>query len=100
MAPISNLSMEGNKMSTEEVENMPHAVGPSWETVGKFQTFTEADAKRTELKEDETLEVKVRYLGGSTSPFFAVKTRTDPNIAKREEKKKRKARLNKKRRKK
>lgn len=87
-------------MSTEEVENTAHPVGAPWQIVEKFQTFGEADAKRTELQEDETLQVKVRYLGRNTNPFFAVKTRTDPGITKREEKKKRKAKLDKKRRKK
>jgi CelD/BcsL family acetyltransferase involved in cellulose biosynthesis len=99
--------MEGNKMSTEEVAKVGHQEGPSWKTVGRFPTFEEADQKRLELVMEEDLQVKVHWQGKANHRYYAVKTREDPSIAlaaalnaKREEKKRRKAKLNKKRRKK
>ena len=86
-------------MSTEEVE-VPHQEGAAWSIVGRFPTFEAADAKRSELTEEKDLQVKVHYQGPSNRKFYAVKTRIDPSIAKREEKKRRKAKLSKKRRKK
>jgi hypothetical protein len=98
--------MEGNKMSTEEVETK-HEDGPSWNIVAKCATFDEADQRRLELAMEEDLQVKVHWQGKVNNRYFAVKTRIDPNVAleealnqKRAEKKKRKAKLNKKRRKK
>lgn len=93
-------------MSTEEVETK-HEDGPSWKTVAKCATFDEADQKRLELAMEEDLQVKVHWQGKVNNRYFAVKTRMDPRIAleealniRRAEKKKRKAKLNKKRRKK
>jgi len=86
-------------MSTEEID-VPHQDGPAWNIVGRFPTFEAADAKRTELTEEKDLQVKVHYQGPVNRKFYAVKTRIDPSIAKREEKKRRKAKLSKKRRKK
>ena len=86
-------------MSTEEVE-AGHQEGPAWEIVAKCATYDEADQRRLELTMEEDLQVKVHYQGSSTQKFYAVKTRQDPAIAKREEKKRRKAKLSKKRRKK
>ncbi len=93
-------------MSTEEVETK-HEDGPAWTIVAKCATFDEADQKRLELAIEEDLEVKVHWQGKVNNRYFAVKTRQDPLIAleealnqKRTDKKKRKAKLNKKRRKK
>jgi len=86
-------------MSTEEV-GVPHQDGPAWNIVGRFPTFEAADAKRTELTEEKDLQVKVHYQGPANRKFYAVKTRIDPSVVKREEKKRRKAKLSKKRRKK
>jgi hypothetical protein len=98
--------MEGNKMSTEEVETK-HEDGPAWKTVAKCTTFDEADQRRLELAMEESLQVKVHWQGKVNHRYYAVKTRQDPRIAleealnqKRALKKKRKAKLNKKRRKK
>lgn len=107
MAHVRHISMEGNKMSTKEVELTESTPvsdlgeeGPRWSVQGKFQTFSEADTKRTKMLEDETLQVKIHYMGTSKNRFYAVKTRENPEIARREEKKKRKQRMDKKRRKK
>jgi len=93
-------------MSTEEVV-VGHQEGPAWEIVAKCATYDEADQKRLELAMEEDLQVKVHWQGKVNHRYYAVKTREDPSIAlaaalnaKREEKKKRKAKLNKKRRKK
>jgi hypothetical protein len=92
--------MEGNTMSTEEVEKI-HTEGPRWEIVRRYETYTDADMYRNGLlTETDSLQVKIHRMGPEGDEFFAVKTRVDPGIAKREEKKKRKARLSKKRRKK
>ena len=93
-------------MSTEEV-NTIHQEGPPWKIVGRFPTFDEADQRRLELTIEKDLQVKVHWQGTVNHRYFAVKARLDPSVAleealsaKRAEKKKRKARLNKKRRKK
>ena len=86
-------------MSTDEVEVL-HPEGPTWNIVGRFPTFEAADAMRNNLTGEENLQVKVHYQGPDGRKIYAVKTRIDPAIAKREEKKRRKAKLNKKRRKK
>ena len=93
-------------MSTEEVV-VGHQEGPAWEIVAKCATYDEADQKRLELAMEEDLQVKVHWQGKVNHRYYAVKTREDPSVAlaaalnaKREEKKKRKAKLNKKRRKK
>tara|TARA_R100000808_G_C2068895_1_gene97223 strand:+ start:177 stop:437 length:261 start_codon:yes stop_codon:yes gene_type:complete len=86
-------------MSTEEIE-VPHQDGPAWKIVGRFPTFEGADAKRNELTGEADLQVKIHYQGPSNRKIYAVKTRIDPAIAKREEKRRRKAKLSKKRRKK
>ena len=86
-------------MSTKEVE-VSHPEGSAWNIVGRFPTFEGADAKRNELASEQGLQVKVHYQGPQNHKVYAVKTRTDPAIAKREEKKRRKAKLSKKRRKK
>ena len=91
-------------MSTEEVEG-GHREGRPWKTVGRFPTFDEADQRRLELNMEEDLQVKVRW--ARLRDDFVVKARIDPALAaaealnaKRAEKKRRKAKLNKKRRKK
>jgi hypothetical protein len=99
--------MEGNKMSTEEIVEVGHVEGPAWKIVAKCATYDEADQKRLELVMEEDLQVKVHWQGKVSQRYYAVKSRPDPGIAldnelnaKRDEKKKRKAKLNKKRRKK
>ena len=95
-------------MSTEEVViEDAHQEGPRWEIVAKCATYNEADQKRLELEMEEDLQVKVHWQGKVNPRDYAVKPRTDPRVAleialntKRLEKKKRKAKLNKKRRKK
>ncbi|HHZ95138.1 MAG TPA: hypothetical protein EYN67_06180 [Flavobacteriales bacterium] len=95
-------------MSTEEVvEEEGHVEGPHWNIVGKHPTFEAANQQRLELVAEEELQVKVHWQGKATARYFAVKTREDPRIAleealsdKRADKKKRKAKLQKKRRKK
>ncbi len=94
------------KMSTEEIE-VVHEDGPSWTIVSRHPTFDAADQQRLELTMEENLQVKIHYQGPPNRKFYAVKTRVDPAIAleealnaRRAEKKKRKAKLNKKRRKK
>ena len=86
-------------MSTEEVV-AGHQDGPAWKIVAKCATYDEADQKRLELAIEQSLQVKVHWQGKKDNRYFAVKTRVDPDIAKREEKKRRKAKLSKKRRKK
>ena len=86
-------------MSTEEVV-AGHQDGPAWKIVAKCATYDEADQKRLELAMQQSLQVKVHWQGKTDNRYFAVKTRVDPDIAKREEKKRRKAKLSKKRRKK
>ena len=93
-------------MSTDEVET-GHQDGPAWKIVAKCATYDEADQKRLELTIEENLQVKVHWQGKVNNRYYAVKTRQDPRVAleealnqKRAEKKKRKAKLNKKRRKK
>ena len=93
-------------MSTEEV-NTIHQEGPPWKIVGRFPTFELANEKREELLLEDTIQVKVHWQGAVNNRFYAVKVRTDPEIAlveelaqKRAEKKRRKAKLNKKTRKK
>jgi hypothetical protein len=98
--------MEGNKMSTEEIV-VGHQDGPAWEIVAKCATYDEADQRRLELAMEESLQVKVHWQGKVNNRYYAVKTRTHPDVvleealnARRVEKKRRKAKLNKKRRKK
>ena len=90
---------------TENSEERVHIEGRPWKTAGRFSTFEEADQKRLELVMEENLQVKVRW--GRLRDDFVVKTRIDPDVVleeelelKRAEKKRRKAKLNKKRRKK
>ena len=94
-------------MSTEEIVEVGHQEGPAWEIVAKCATYDEADRKRLELGMEEDVQVKIHWQGKVNHRYYAVKTREDPSLAlaealdaKREEKKKRKARLQKKRRKK
>jgi hypothetical protein len=98
--------MEGNKMSTEEIE-VGHQEGPAWTIVAKCATYDEANQRRLELAMEKDLQVKVHWQGKINNRYYAVKTRQDPRLAleealnqKRAEKKRRKAKLNKKRRKK
>jgi len=93
-------------MRTKELGD-DHKDGPPWNIVGKFSTFEAAHTKRIELFEDLDFQVKIHYQGTENNRYFAVKIRANPAIAleetlsaKRTEKKRRKARLNKKRRKK
>ena len=94
-------------MSTEEVVETGHQEGPAWEIVAKCATYEEADQARLELAMEKDLQVKVHWQGNANNRYYAVKTREDPRIAlenalnqRRADKKKRKAKLNKKRRKK
>ena len=94
-------------MSTEEIVEVGHQEGPAWKIVAKCATYDEADQKRLELAMEEEVQVKVHWQGKVNYRYYAVKTREDPGVAltealdaKREEKKKRKAKLQKKRRKK
>jgi len=92
----------------EQNTTTPHVEGPRWTIRRKFSTFKEANEFRFGLlTETDTLQVKVHLMGRIGEDYYAVKTRINPEIAlndeirlKREEKKRRKARLNKKRRKK
>jgi len=84
-----------------------HQDGSSWKTVRRLQTYEEADQLRTQLSEDEDLQVKIHIMGPQIKQYYAVKTRPDPALERQrllEEakilKKKRKKKLNKKRRKK
>ena len=93
-------------MSTEEIV-VGHQEGPAWKIVAKCATYDEADQKRLELAMEDDIQVKVHWQGKVNYRYYAVKTRDDPSVAlaealnaKREEKKKRKAKLQKKRRKK
>ena len=93
-------------MISENTEGA-HVEGPPWKIVGRFPTFEQADTRRVELLEDNELQVKVHWHGPFNNRYFAVKTRPDPEMAleearqdHREQKKRRKAKLNKKRRKK
>ena len=93
-------------MSTEEIV-VGHQEGPAWKIVAKCATYDEADQKRLELAMEDDIQVKVHWQGKVNYRYYAVKTREDPSVAlaealnaKREEKKKRKAKLQKKRRKK
>ena len=94
-------------MSTEEIVEVGHKEGPAWKIVAKYATYEEADVKRLELVSEDDIQVKVHWQGKVNHRYYAVKTREDPSVAladalnaKREEKKKRKAKLQKKRRKK
>ncbi len=87
-------------MSTEEIVEVGHQEGPAWEIVAKCATYEEADQKRLELALEENTQVKVHWQGKADNRYYAVKARIDPAIAKREEKRRRKAKLSKKRRKK
>ena len=94
-------------MSTEEVVETGIPEGPAWTIVAKCATYDEADQKRLELAMEEDLQVKVHWQGKVNNRYYAVKTRQDPRVAleealniRRLEKKKRKAKMNKKRRKK
>ena len=89
----------------EDIKEAEHIEGPPWSTAGRFPTFDKADQKRLELAMEEDLQVKVRW--SRLRDDFVVKTRVDPELARAEEtvtrrldKKRRKAKLNKKRRKK
>lgn len=93
-------------MITEEIA-IEHQDGPAWKIVHRFANFEEANQKRLELEMEESVQVKVHWQGKVNNRHYAVKTRPDPTLAlqealqyKREEKKRRKAKLNKKRRKK
>ena len=94
-------------MSTEEIVEVGHQEGPAWSIVEKCATYDEADQKRLQLELEEGLQVKVHWQGKVDNRYYAVKSRPDPALAeaeeldiKREEKRRRKAKLNKKRRKK
>ena len=66
-------------MSTDNVETT-HQDGPSWKTVGRFPTFAEADLRRNKLSEEKDMQVKVHMQGPQDKLYFAVKTRTDPEV--------------------
>ena len=86
-------------MSTEEIV-VGHQDGPAWEIVARCVTYEEADQKRLELVMEENWQVKVHWQGKANHRYYAVKTRMDPDVVRREEKKRRKAKIQKKRRKK
>ena len=68
-------------MSTKEVEGNNHQEGPRWTSSARCATYEEADKKRTSLKEeDRSLQVKIHWQGSANNRYFAVKTRTDPEI--------------------
>jgi|15BtaG_2_1085339.scaffolds.fasta_scaffold32252_2 hypothetical protein len=81
----------------------PHD-GLSWTIVGRYPTFDLADAKRNEIAAASEIQVKVHYQGPENHPYYAVKTRENPDLAaaasKKAEKLRRKKKLSKKRRKK
>ncbi len=86
-------------------ETQERVEGPTWSNAGRFKTFEEADEERRGLTANEGLQVKVKWMPKNDD--FVVKTRVDPSVGEaeelrlqREEKKRRKAKLNKKRRKK
>ena len=66
-------------MNTDSTE-IPHQDGPSWKTVGRFPTFAEADLRRIKLSEEKDMQVKVHMQGPQDKLYFAVKTRTDPEV--------------------
>jgi hypothetical protein len=73
--------MEGNKMSTEEIDT-PRIEGGPWKISGKFKTFSEAsNHKTTIMAEDGSLQVKIHQQASNTKPYYAVKSRMDPEIA-------------------
>ena len=73
--------MEGNKMSTEDVDGN-RIPGLPWKIIGKFKTFDEAvDYKAAALKEDRSLQLKIHQQASNTKPYYAVKSRMDPEIA-------------------
>ena len=87
------------------IENeQEHKAGPPWNITSRFATFEEADRTRQELLNEENLQVKIQWMRKRDD--FAVKTRVNPTMlleieaqSRREEKKRRKVKLNKKRRK-
>lgn len=72
LAHVSHLSMEGNTMSTEEID-LPHQEGPSWDIVGKYATYEAADIKRNELLSEENLQVKIHYQGPRNRKLLPLK---------------------------
>ena len=73
-----------------------HREGRPWNTVGRFDKFVQADARRKQLSEDSDLQVKVHRCGPA-GIRFAVKTRlTDEamlrDIRRKNSKKKKKKR--------
>jgi len=94
-------------MSTKEVVEEGCQEGPRWKIVGKFPTFELADLRRNKLAVDDDIQVKVHWQGTDSNRYFAVKQRLNPAIAAakadrihKEGKKKRKAKLDKNRKKK
>tara|TARA_Y100000310_G_scaffold168032_2_gene168076 strand:- start:4673 stop:4918 length:246 start_codon:yes stop_codon:yes gene_type:complete len=67
-------------MNTDKAETIHHD-GPSWKIVGRFSTFAAADLRRDKLLEEKDLQVKVHLQGPQDKLYFAVKTRTDPEVA-------------------
>jgi len=89
----------------EKNEETKHTEGVPWKIRNRCATFEEADNKRTEILEEGGLQVKIKW--SRLRDDFMVKARLDPALAQEEElrlrraeKKRRKAKLNKKRRKK
>ena len=82
----------------------PHEDGAPWTIVARYPTFDLADAKRNEIATDPEIQVKVHYQGPESQPYYAVKTRENPDLLasllKKQEKLRRKKKLSKKRRKK
>ena len=66
-------------MNTDNTETT-HQDGPAWKIVAKYATYEEADQKRLELVPEEDLQVKVHWQGVATKRYFAVKTRTNPEV--------------------
>jgi len=60
-------------------ETQTSELGAPWKVVAKCETFAEANSKRNEIRKDPSMQVKVHYMGPSQKPYFAVKSRLDPN---------------------
>ena len=72
-----------------------HKEGPPWKSVGRFNTYHEANIVRLEYMADFDLQVKVHRVG-PRGRFFSVKTRTKPELQKTQRRNKKLDRRNKK----
>ena len=60
-----------------------HREGRPWNTVGLFDKFVQADARRNQLSEDSDLQVKVHRCGPA-GVRYAVKTRLTDEAVRRD----------------